>query len=72
MTGRTPKGRALGRGLDALLSSVPPPAPRRSADDYGDGNVFVCEIDRLQPQRGQPRQQFDQERLEEAARYVGF
>ena len=70
MTRRTPKGRALGRGLDALLSAVPPPAAQRSADDYGDGNVFACAIDKLRPQRGQPRQHFDQDRLEELSQSI--
>lgn len=70
MTRRTPKGRALGRGLDALLSAVPPPPPQRSAGDYGDDNVFSCAIDKLRPQRGQPRQHFDQERLEELSQSI--
>ncbi len=52
--------RALGRGLDALLPAPPPPAgsgPERSA--------FVCGIEKIVPQAGQPRQYFDEQELAE-------
>jgi len=55
--------RALGRGLDALL-----PAPSQvsaAGASYGDKSVFLCPIERLSPQAGQPRQHFDEEALEE-------
>src|SRR5690606_31937882 len=66
----------LGRGLDALLPLRPavPPAPppgsaasERAGTGYGEGNVFLCPIDKIVPNRGQPRQHFDPERLEELA-----
>jgi ParB family chromosome partitioning protein len=57
-----PKKRALGRGLDALL----PPAPAAPAA-YGDKNVFTCALEKIQPQKGQPRQHFDPTALEELA-----
>jgi ParB family transcriptional regulator, chromosome partitioning protein len=49
----TGKVRALGRGLDALL----PPARLQG---YGDKSVFACPIERIAPQKGQPRQHFAQ------------
>ncbi len=55
------KKRALGRGLDALL----PQAPTRGAATYGDKSVFLCPIEKLVAQKGQPRQHFDKKALEE-------
>jgi len=55
--------RALGRGLDALLPAAAPPSP--SGASYGDKSVFLCPIERIGPQPGQPRQHFDDEALEE-------
>ncbi len=47
------KPRALGRGLDALLPQAKAPPPQ-----YGDKSVFTCPIERIVPQKGQPRQHF--------------
>lgn len=57
-----PKGprRALGRGLDALL-----PAP--VAAGAAERSVFLCAIEKITPQKGQPRQYFDEAELEELA-----
>lgn len=55
------KRRALGRGLDALLPAAP------SASGGGDKSVFVCALEKIQPQKGQPRQRFDAEKIEELA-----
>jgi ParB family chromosome partitioning protein len=54
------KRRALGRGLDALLPAAPPPS-------YGDKSVFACPVEKIVPQKGQPRQRFDAQKLEELA-----
>jgi ParB family chromosome partitioning protein len=54
------KKRALGRGLDALL----PPAPSAAAS-YGDKNVFLCALEKIVPNKAQPRQHFDAQALEE-------
>ncbi len=63
--------RGLGRGLDALLPvRSPPPAPDRPAVDYGQGNVFSCALERIVPQRGQPRQHFENEKLAELAESI--
>jgi ParB family chromosome partitioning protein len=64
--------RGLGRGLDALLPVRPPERPDRpaTAPSYGEGNVFSCAIERLVPQRGQPRQHFDNEKLDELAQSI--
>ncbi len=55
------KRRALGRGLDALLPAAP------AAQAYGDKSVFVCPLEKIVPQKGQPRQHFDSQKLEELA-----
>jgi ParB family chromosome partitioning protein len=63
--------RGLGRGLDALLPvRTPPSAPDRPAPDYGQGNVFSCAIERIVPQRGQPRQHFENDKLDELAQSI--
>lgn len=63
----------LGRGLDALLPARVPQQPERAVagaaapPSYGDGNVFSCPIDKIVPQRGQPRKHFDSAKLDELA-----
>ena len=57
-----PKRRALGRGLDALL-----PAAREQAPNYGDKSVFSCALEKLTPQKGQPRQYFAKDKIDELA-----
>src|SRR5688572_12354369 len=57
------KRRALGRGLDALLPSAPQPA----SSNYGDKCVFACAVEKLVPQKGQPRQHFAKDKLDELA-----
>jgi ParB family chromosome partitioning protein len=71
---RKPPLRGLGRGLDALMPARAPTPPERAvgtpgstAGGYGEGNVFSCPIDKIVPQRGQPRQHFDSEKLDELA-----
>ncbi|WP_394838485.1 ParB/RepB/Spo0J family partition protein [Pendulispora rubella] len=56
------KKRALGRGLDALLPVAQPPAR-----GYGDKSVFLCALEKLSPQKGQPRKVFEKTALEELA-----
>jgi ParB family chromosome partitioning protein len=60
-----PKKRALGRGLDALL----PPAPAAAAA-YGEKSVFLCALEKIVPQKGQPRQHFDGAALDELAQSI--
>lgn len=53
--------RGLGRGLDALLPvAAPPPS-------YGERSVFSCAVEKIRPQKGQPRQHFDGAALDELA-----
>jgi len=61
--------RGLGRGLDALLPTREPP-PTKSGASYGPGNVFHCALDKIAPQRGQPRQHLDSDKLEELAQSI--
>jgi ParB family chromosome partitioning protein len=58
------KRRALGRGLDALLPELPAAAPPPA------GALTSCPIERVVPQKGQPRQHFDETALEELARSI--
>ena len=71
---KPPPPRGLGRGLDALLPARMPTQPERIGSapgapvpSYGEGNVFSCPIDKIVPQRGQPRQHFDSTKLDELA-----
>jgi ParB family chromosome partitioning protein len=59
------KRRALGRGLDALLPAAPPPTAA-----YGDRSVFACPLEKIVPQKGQPRQRFDATKIEELAQSI--
>jgi ParB family chromosome partitioning protein len=59
---REPK-RVLGRGLDALL----PVAPEKTPPGFAERSVFLCPIERVVPMKGQPRQHFDEQALEELA-----
>jgi ParB family chromosome partitioning protein len=59
-----PKRRALGRGLDALLPAS------TSAPAYGEKNVFTCPLEKIVPQKGQPRQHFDPQKLDELAQSI--
>ena len=56
--------RALGRGLDALLPSAPRP---QAAEDR---SAFLCPLEKIIPQKGQPRQHFDAQALEELAQSI--
>jgi len=58
--------RALGRGLDALFQ----PSPAASDPAYKSQSVFSCSIERINPRRDQPRQQFDSDALDELARTI--
>ena len=58
------KRRALGRGLDALLPAAP------AAPGYTERSVFLCPLERIVPQSGQPRQHFDTQRLDELAQSI--
>lgn len=64
MSPADPKRRALGRGLDALLPAAP------AAQGYGDKNVFTCPLEKVVPQKGQPRQHFDAQKLDELAQSI--
>lgn len=75
MNDKTPR-RALGRGLDALLPPKPsaktepvaqPFAAEPAAGSAAPRRYFECPIERVVPQRGQPRRHFDRDRLEELA-----
>jgi ParB family chromosome partitioning protein len=56
--------RALGRGLDALLPTKPQPPTA------ADRAYFVCAIEKIAPQRGQPRRHFEAKALGELAQSI--
>ena len=58
------KKRALGRGLDALLPTKP------TAPSPGDRAYFLCAIEKVAPQRGQPRRHFETKALDELAQSI--
>lgn len=62
--------RGLGRGLDALLPAKSPAPPARSGTSYGEGNAFSCALDKIEPQKGQPRQHFEAHALDELAESI--
>jgi ParB family chromosome partitioning protein len=66
----TDKRRALGRGLDALLPDMAQTPATSSTGSGSKDQVFTCPIERIVPQPGQPRQHFDDERLEELAQSI--
>lgn len=55
-------GKGLGRGLDALFAA--------GNADEADQSVHVLPLDELEPNPDQPRQDFDQARLEELAQSI--
>jgi ParB family chromosome partitioning protein len=65
--GKPPRG--LGRGLDVLLPARKEPVAS-TGQAYGRGNVFECPIEKIVPQKGQPRQHFDKEKLDELAQSI--
>lgn len=64
MTAGDPKRRALGRGLDALLPAAP------TAQKDGDRSVFTWPLEKIVPQKDQPRQHFDPQKLDELAQSI--
>ncbi|MCP3982653.1 MAG: ParB/RepB/Spo0J family partition protein [bacterium] len=63
------KRKALGKGLSSLIPQAPPrtkPSPTKKTPGVGDG-ILRLDTDKIRPNRGQPRQDFDQEALEELA-----
>ncbi|MDY6903572.1 MAG: ParB/RepB/Spo0J family partition protein [Thermodesulfobacteriota bacterium] len=57
---RSPKKKALGRGLDALFPDIAP--VESAANDY-----FLCDVDAIAPNRFQPRTRFSDDELAELA-----
>jgi ParB family chromosome partitioning protein len=51
----------------AAAPNATAPAPEQPRPSYGEGNVFSCPLDKIVPNRGQPRQHFDAEKIEELA-----
>jgi ParB family chromosome partitioning protein len=60
----TTKKRALGRGLDALLPTKP------GLPVAGERVYFHCAIEKITPQRGQPRRHFEAKALGELAQSI--
>ncbi len=63
LTSKKPKKLALGRGLDALLPDIEP--IENISEVY-----FECDIERIYPNRYQPRLRFPNDELEEMSRSI--
>lgn len=63
------KSRGLGRGLDSLIPAAPV-AERDAAVRTTDDGVLEIRVDRIVPNRWQPRRVFDQRKLEELAQTI--
>jgi ParB family chromosome partitioning protein len=61
--------KALGRGLSALIPEAPRPRPEE-APPAAIRDFYNCPIERLRPNRNQPRHHFDEARLQELVRSV--
>lgn len=67
--------RGLGRGLDALLPAAPKERPAGSGspsrdERYDSGSIFTCPLEKIVPQKGQPRQHFDESKLNELTQSI--
>lgn len=65
---QSPKRRRLGRGLNALIGTAGIDETQTSADS--DNGLKRIEVDRIRRNEFQPRQQFDEESLNELARSI--
>jgi len=63
----TSKRRGLGRGLDALLGAA---EPEKKAEGASDKGLLVLKVEQLEPNRFQPRTDFDETGLEELAESI--
>jgi ParB family chromosome partitioning protein len=60
------KRKALGKGLRSLIPEAPARSPRKEPGSPGE-NLLRIDIDKILPNRSQPREQFDQETLDQLA-----
>lgn len=62
------KGKGLGKGLDTLISSEYVPAKRTNEVQQGTGQAeTIVKITKVEPNRKQPRKNFDEDALQELA-----
>lgn len=67
------KRRALGKGLRSLIPETPPRSvrPRTTGDQPREGvGLRLLDLDKIHPNLAQPRQNFDEQTLEELARSI--
>ena len=61
-------GKGLGKGLDTLISSEYVPAKKTSEEQQGSGQAeTIVKITKVEPNREQPRKNFDEDALQELA-----
>ena len=69
MSGKSPKNRGLGRGLDALFADQAPIDPGRNNENTAEGldenSIIYVDINDIIPNRNQPRKTFDPEKITE-------
>ena len=62
------KGKGLGKGLDTLISSEYVPAKKTNEEQQGSGQAeTIVKITKVEPNREQPRKNFDEDALQELA-----
>lgn len=62
------KGKGLGKGLDTLISSEYVPARKTNEEQQGSGQAeTIVKITKVEPNREQPRKNFDEDALQELA-----
>lgn len=62
------KGKGLGKGLDTLISSEYVPAKKTSEEQQGSSQAeTIVKITKVEPNREQPRKNFDEDALQELA-----
>lgn len=64
------KARGLGRGLDVLLPSNKAAPSPKSGNTAGEPAAFRCALEKIVPNRSQPRRDFDEQALEELAQSI--
>ena len=67
MANKKPEKRGLGRGLSALMADVAPVAERGTPPPTGGSAERLIPVDRIFPNKDQPRREFDKEQLQELA-----
>jgi len=67
MANKKPEKRGLGRGLSALMADVAPIAEQSAVQSTPSSAERLIPVDKIVPNKDQPRREFDKEQLQELA-----